>query len=128
MSHSEERAETPDEGTPPERPRKKKRKKKRSAAEAPLLDAAGRERPRFLLRFPADPELDRLAKAFEAGDYQAVREGAPALADKTQDERIRDAAFELERRVRPDPLIKYLLLASVVLLAFLVLHAYSRPH
>lgn len=129
MSDREETAEPEQEGSPPEPRRKKKRKKKRAAApELPLLDASGRERPRFLLRFPEDPELQRLVRAFEAGDYRTVREGAPALAEKSEDERVREAALELAQRTRPDPLIKYLLLASVVLLLFLVAHAYSHPH
>ncbi|MCC6898794.1 MAG: hypothetical protein IT377_07450 [Polyangiaceae bacterium] len=117
-------------------PRKKKKKKRPAepapevAPEAarPELDASGRERPRFLLSFPADPELDRLVASFERGDFAAVRSGALALAERADDERVRDAALELRRRIDPDPLIKYLLLASVVLLVVLVLHAYAHKH
>ena len=108
-------------------PRKKKRKKKREAAGSRSeLDANGRERPRFLLTFPVDPDLDRLVAAFERGDFATVRADAPALADRAEDERVRDAALELRQRIDPDPLIRYLLLASVILLAVLVLHAYSH--
>ena len=108
-------------------PRKKKRKKKREAAGSRSeLDANGRERPRFLLTFPVDPDLDRLVAAFERGYFATVRADAPALADRAEDERVRDAALELRQRIDPDPLIRYLLLASVILLAVLVLHAYSH--
>jgi len=118
------------EEAPP--PKKKRKKKQRAVEEAtaparrPELDATGRERPRFLLAFPEDPELERLMAAFERGDFATVRAGAPALAERTEDERVRDAALELRRRIDPDPLIRYLLLAAVVLLVVLVLHAYTH--
>ena len=62
--------------------------------------------------------------AFEAGDYATVRRDAPKLVDSDEDAAVRDAALELERRIEPDPLMKYLLLASVVLLVFLILQSY----
>ena len=128
------------EETEEPRPKRKKRKKKRaeepSAASergrapgeqgrAPL-DAQGRERPQFLLAFPEDPELERLIVAFESGDFARVRRDAPALAERARDPEIRDAALELRRRIDPDPLVRYLLIASVILLAVLVLHAYTH--
>lgn len=127
---SEEADETPSEPPPEQRKkRKKKRRPPEPVASAPPrseLDAAGRERPRFLLSFPSDPDLDRLVEAFERGDFATVRADAPALAERTEDEGVRDAALELRRRIDPDPLIKYLLLASVVLLFVLVMHAYTH--
>ncbi len=117
---------------PPEKKKRKKKKKQRkvevleAAPQRSALDAHGRERPRFLLSFPSDPELDRLVAAFERGDFATVRADAPALAERTEDEHVRDAALELRRRLDPDPLIKYLLLASVVLLFVLVMHAYTH--
>jgi hypothetical protein len=96
------------------------------APDPPELDANGRERPRFLLSFPAHPELERLAAAFEQGNYTLVRRGAPALAKNSEDPAVRAAALELQRRIEPDPLIKYLLLASFVLLLVLVAYAYSH--
>jgi hypothetical protein len=117
--------------------RKKKRKKKRKLAvdeaesrsvERDPLDADGRERPRFLLQFPDDPELQRLVRAFESGDFATVRADASALAEKSEDAAVRDAALELRRRIDPDPLIKYILLASTVLLGFLVLYVYTHRH
>lgn len=121
-----------DETTPKKKAKKKRKPRPEPAAESararPELDADGRERPRFLLSYPNDPELDRLVAAFERGDYATVRSDAPALAERAEDPEVRDAALELRRRLDPDPLIKYLLLASVVLLLVLVLHAYShRP-
>jgi hypothetical protein len=89
------------------------------------LNADGRERPRFLLEFPADPELQRLVRAFEAGNYQAVREGAPQLAERTEDPIVRAAARELRRRIDPDPLLKYLLWVSLALFVFVVWHTYQ---
>ena len=89
------------------------------------LNAEGRERPRFLLKFPDDPELQRLARAFEAGNYQAVREGASKLAESTEDPIVRAAARELRRRIDPDPLLKYLLWVAIALFVFVVWYTYQ---
>ena len=115
-------------------PKKKRKRKKKRAAEASLPAQApervrgGVERPAFLLSFPPHPELDRLVRAFEAGDYRTVRERAPDLAESAEDPRVRDAALELWRRIEPDPLIRYLLFASIGLLAFLIFYFYSHRH
>ena len=89
------------------------------------LNADGRERPRFLLEFPADPELQRLVRAFEAGNYAAVRAGAPKLAEQTEDPIVRAAARELRRRIDPDPLMKYLLWVALGLFVFVVWYTYQ---
>lgn len=121
-----------------EKPKKRKRSKlaaeaaaKKESGEEPQeaqagrpLDAKGRERPLFLTEFPDDPELARLVAAFEAGNYAFVRTQAEALAERTTDPTIRDAALELRRRIDPDPLIKYLLGLAVALLLFLVFYTY----
>lgn len=92
------------------------------------LNADGRERPRFLLAFPNDPELQRLVRAFEAGNYQAVRVGARKLAEDTPDPLVREAARELRRRIDPDPLMKYLLMVALTLFVFVVWYTYqSQP-
>jgi hypothetical protein len=88
------------------------------------LDADGMARPRFLLDFPEDPELERLIAAFESGNYAFVREHAPRLAERAADPAVRDAARELRRRIEPDPLARYLLVASILLLVFLVTWTY----
>ena len=90
------------------------------------LDAAGRERPRFLLGFPKDPDLARLAAAFEAGNYALVRAEAEALAERTDNRAVRDAALELRRRIAPDPLAKYLLGLTAALLLSLAYFAYHH--
>ncbi len=89
------------------------------------LNADGRERPRFLLEFPADPELQRLVRAFEAGNYHTVREDAPKLAERTEDPIVRAAARELRRRIDPDPLLKYLLWIALALFVFVVWYTYQ---
>lgn len=90
------------------------------------LDASGRERPRFLLSFPADPDLQRLSAAFEAGNYALVRSEAEALAERTETPAVRDAALELRRRIEPDPLAKYLLALTAALLLSLAYFAYHH--
>jgi len=93
-----------------------------------VLNAEGRERPRFLLEFPNDPALQQLVRAFEAGNYQAVREGAAELAESTQDPIVRAAARELGRRIDPDPLLKYLLFVALGLFVFVVWYTYQGQH
>ncbi|HKO52792.1 MAG TPA: hypothetical protein VJV79_34025 [Polyangiaceae bacterium] len=94
----------------------------------PALNAEGRERPRFLLEFPDDPALQRLVSAFEAGNYQAVRQGAAKLAQSTDDPIVRAAARELGSRIEPDPLMKYLLFVALGLFVFVVWHTYQGQH
>jgi hypothetical protein len=111
----------------PSAQRKTKKRARREAAgeDRDQLDANGRERPRFLRAFPDDPELAKLSRAFEAGNYAYVREHAPEVAARAGDDEVRRAALELAERIKPDPLIKYLLMLSIALLAYLVIHAYG---
>jgi hypothetical protein len=107
---------------------KKKKKRRREAPAAPERDPLGpdgRERPAFVLDYPSDPELDRLVRAFELGNYAFVREHAPELAEKGKDARVRAAAAELARRIEPDPLVKVLLAMAVAFFCVLLLWAYK---
>lgn len=121
-----------DDGARLQRKRRKKQRKAREQPDAAAtrardeLDENGRERPRFLLDFPADPELEKLISAFERGNYALVRELAPNLIEHAESIEVREAAVEIRRRIEPDPLLKYLLLASGLLLAVLVWYAYSQ--
>ncbi len=99
-----------------------------SAEANAVLNAEGRERPRFLLEFPDEPALQQLVRAFEAGNYRAVREGAAALAESTEDPIVRAAARELGRRIDPDPLMKYLLFVALALFVFVVWYTYQGQH
>ena len=90
------------------------------------LNGEGRERPGFLLEFPADPELERLVRAFETGNYEAVRVGAPRLAENTESAAVRAAARELRRRIDPDPLMKFLLAVAIALFVFVVWYTYQN--
>ncbi|HEV8248162.1 MAG TPA: hypothetical protein VGP93_20445 [Polyangiaceae bacterium] len=136
--------ETKDSESPPgagEDAPKKKKKKKRKKADAesakepaadaageaePVLDVSGAERAAFLGWFPADPELDRLVRAFEVGNYALIRERGPALVKNAESDKVRAATRELLARIEPDPLMKYLLAAAIALLLFLVLYAYRQ--
>ena len=98
-------------------------------AEVYPLDSAGRERPHFLLQFPEDPRLGELVRAFERGDYAAVRLGAPTLMEEATEPAVRLAARDLRRRIDPDPLMKYLLWSALGLFVFLVFYTYqSHSH
>jgi hypothetical protein len=97
-----------------------------NAVDERALNADGRERPGFLLDFPHDPELDRLVQAFEAGNYEAVRRGAPRLAETTENPVVRSAARELRKRIDPDPLMKYLLWVAIALFVFVVWYTYQN--
>lgn len=75
--------------------------------------------PAFAKDFPPDPELARLVSAFARGDYRAVRDGAPALAARTEDPEVKRAAELLRERIEPDPSSKLLFVFAALLLAFL---------
>lgn len=75
--------------------------------------------PAFARGFPADAELEALTAAFEAGDYRRVRDDGGALAARSAEGPVREAALELVRRTRPDPLAKWLFLLAATLMASL---------
>ncbi|MFZ5890114.1 MAG: hypothetical protein ACOY0T_03520 [Myxococcota bacterium] len=109
-------------------PKKKKKKRAKAASrERSELDAAGMQRPAFILDFPQDPELDELVKAFEAGNYALVRERAPRLAASAERSDVKAAALELARRIEPDPLVKFLLGVAIALFVAVVAYVY-RSH
>jgi hypothetical protein len=82
------------------------------------------ERPAFLLDYPEDAELEPLIAAFEAGNYAQVRRDAPGVAERATDPGVRAAALELRERIEPDPVARYLLFASTLLLVLLTIWAY----
>ena len=69
-----------------------------------------------------------MVRAFEAGNYRAVREGAAKLAESTEDPLVRASARELARRIEPDPLMKYLLFVALGLFVFVVWYTYQGQH
>jgi hypothetical protein len=91
----------------------------------PRLNAVGEERPAFLLEYPHDPELEALIAAYESGDFKKIRDEAPALARRTHDEAVRQAALELRLRTQPDRLLVFFLLLSIGLLLFLAVWVYT---
>jgi hypothetical protein len=92
----------------------------------PRQNAVGEERPAFLLQFPDDPELERLIRAYEEGNFAKVRAEAPELARRSTDEAVRRAARELRQRIDPDPLLVVLLVFALSLFAFLVGWIYTQ--
>ncbi len=135
-------------GTPTPPPKRKRRRRRPEAeppsealaAEATPTDDADDEPagsepderlPAFARAWPRDATLDALVAAFEAGDYARVRREAPDLARQTEDDAVRRAARELRRRLDPDPVAVYMLMAAAALLVFLAswygLHPHSSP-
>jgi hypothetical protein len=102
-------------GAPAVRPEKAPK-----AAPAPL--------PMFARGYPREPELDALVAAFEAGNYARVREGAQRLAESAERDEVRRAARDLRKRVDPDPLMIYLLLAATALLVILAVHYWTHQN
>lgn len=98
-----------------------------SDSETATPDPAQREplRARFLADLPDDPELRRLGEAFERGNYALVREEGRRLVASATDEAVRKAAEDLLRRLEPDPLMKYLLALSVLLLVVVTAFVYA---
>lgn len=125
-----ERAAPADDATAPTdeatagRPKKKRKKRRGDPARRGELDAAGMQRPAFVLDFPEDPELDVLVRAFEAGNFAFVREHAPRLAESSSSADVKAAARELSRRIEPDPLVKFLLGVAGALFLVVVSYVY----
>jgi hypothetical protein len=86
---------------------------------------SGPLRARFLDALPPHPELQRVAEAFERGNYALVRREAPRLIESAEDDAVRDAARDLLRRIEPDPLMKYLLALAIALLVGVTVFAYA---
>lgn len=95
-------------------------------AKAPEKPAV--EGPVFVRAFPDEPELQRLVRAFTAGDYATVRAGADKLAASSSDADVQKAAKELRRRIDPDPLATLLVLGAALLLAVLAGYYWANPH
>jgi hypothetical protein len=123
---AEQRSHAKPQAEPAEQRQPGKRARQRGRERRARLDAAGRERPPFLASFPQAPELKELIEAYQQGNYARVRREAPRVANESPEREVREAARELLRRIEPDPLAKYLLLAAVLLLAFLVVWAYQN--
>jgi len=96
---------------------RKKRKKKAKAREGV---------PAFAQMYPRDEALDALLEAFERGDYMSVRDGAQKLVVSTTKPAVRRAAEDLLRRLEPDPLARYLLVVSTLLLVFFSLWYFTH--
>ncbi len=88
-------------------------------------DVWAAEQPAFLESLPESPELAPLVRAFVRGDYATIRREAPQVAERAQDPAVRDAALELVNRIRPDPLVRYVLGATAVLLLLLIFWTYG---
>jgi hypothetical protein len=84
--------------------------------------------PGFAKDFPPDPELEALVAAFARGDYLAVRERAPRLAESTTDEAVRKAARLLRQRIEPDPASRILFAIAAALLALLTTYWVLHKH
>jgi hypothetical protein len=85
--------------------------------------------PRFAADFPRHEELDALVVAFARGDYATVRERAPGLAERADDEAVRRAAARLADALAPDPAAKILFGLAAALLVFLTVWwlGHDRP-
>ena len=112
--------------------RKRRRRRPEAEAEGEALAAADgavdEQVPAFARSWPRDAGLDALVSAFEAGNYALVRREAPALAERTGDDAVRRAARELRRRLDPDPVAVYMLMAAAALLVFLAGWYLLHPH
>jgi hypothetical protein len=132
----------------------KKRKKKRKGGEASGLEGPPLPEgfPAFAKAFPDHPRLNELVRAFERGNYARVREGGRRLLEETKEadtkgadkggaapyreteseaedlKAVRRATRELLRRIEPDPIAVYMLVGSILLLAFLAIWYWSNPH
>jgi hypothetical protein len=132
---SDDGAPSSERTAPPEAPAKRKKRRRRvEPAEAEVVAALPEDAepdeslPAFARAWPKDDALEALVAAFEAGDYARVRREAPALARRTEDDAVRRAARELRRRLDPDPVAVYMLMAAAALLVFLAGWYWLHPH
>lgn len=70
---------------------------------------------------PRDPELDRIDDALERGDHRLAGEIARSLLARDEPA-LREAAEATLRRLRPDPVIVGVFIATAALLASITLH------
>ncbi len=80
--------------------------------------------PAFARDFPNNPELRLLLVAFEQGRHDVVREGAPKLAESTDNPDVARAARELRSRIEADPLAIKLMIGIFALLTLLTSWVY----
>jgi hypothetical protein len=85
-------------------------------------------RPAFAASYPKDPELERLVAAFARGNHRAVREGAEALAKRSEDPAVAAAARDLRARLEPDKIAYVLIGTTLALLMALTAWAIHRTH
>ena len=76
-------------------------------------------RPAFAKDFPADPGLDALLAAFDAGNFARVRQDAVKVIASSNDDAVKRAAEALLARTKPDPLAVLLLGFTALLLLLL---------
>lgn len=89
-------------------------------------DATTDGMPAFAARYPKDAELARLVAAFARGNHRAVRDGAEALAARTDDPAVAAAARDLRARLEPDRIAFVLYGATLLLLVTLFAWAMHR--
>jgi hypothetical protein len=89
-----------------------------------MRQAEPETKARFLSDAEKAPELARALAAFHAGNYALVRIETARVLAEAQDESVKSLALELQRRTQPDPLLRYLLVVSFVLLAIVTVFAY----
>jgi hypothetical protein len=75
--------------------------------------------PQFARQYPRTPDIDRLLRAFENGDYETVRLDAPKVAAAAKDPLEAAAARDLARRTLPDPMALYIMALTLALFVFL---------
>ncbi len=73
----------------------------------------------FAASFPPNPDLERALRAFEQGDYRAVREEGERIAGSNEPEEVKIAARALVLRTTADPLLKLLFGLTLALLVLL---------
>lgn len=135
----DEEARRPErEARPKTKPKRRKRERPEKGAEAEPQadDTADAEappppdegRPAFAAGYPAHPELERLVRLFEDGNYADVNDGVLALERAGAPDDVLAAARDLSRRTRPEPASLALLVLAMLLLAVLAGYYVSHKH
>ncbi len=116
------------ENPPQDRGKQARGPRRRACRHREHRPKGGSRSPHLHESWPRDESLDGLVAAFVRCDYARVRREAPALARATEDDAVRRAARELRRRLDPDPVAVYMLMAAGALLVFLAGWYWLHPH
>jgi hypothetical protein len=84
-------------------------------------------RPPFARDYPKTAEIDALLALFEKGDYGGLRTEAKKL-EQHESDAVRAAARDLVSRTEPDPAMRWVFIAILVMILAVSAYWLARTH